>query len=234
LTTSDGPLYQFDTDFQSYIRTYTSGPVVIEETNWSTAILGAPDTDEITVTAVVPPIFQITFPEDNVDDFGNLDPGAVISTTGEPVQFATNAKSGWIAWAKSANQGLTSLTAGYTIPTSGAIDAAPTTLVAGAEGYALDVDINGGAVMDDGNPLCDNSPGDATLVIDPEYNGVGANQGGTLSANFQPIATCAGTTPPNTSAGDIVDLVSRATISFGTPAATDYTDIITVVGAGNF
>jgi hypothetical protein len=71
------------------------------------------------------------------------------------------------------------------------------------------------------------------LAIDAEYNGSGSNQGGTLSANFQPIAACTGASPA-TANGDVITLIERAAIAGATPAGTDYTDIITVVGAGNF
>jgi hypothetical protein len=222
--------YQYDTSVQANITTYlTDGTTQVESTNWSTATIA---NDQITVTAIVPPLFRINFLAGNTDTFGNLDPGTVEASNGVPIQFQTNAKSGWIAWVKDSEQGLTSVSAGgSTIDTAGTVNGAPTQLVAGTEGYVLDVDINGGAVIDDGIPLCSGSNG---VEIDAEYDATQpATHGGTFSADFQPIATCSGT-PPSTTDGDIIELIEYATIAFSTPAATDYADIITVVGAGNF
>jgi hypothetical protein len=204
------------------IHTRTSGgsPAIINETNYATAIIAD---DQIVVSAVVPPNFIFSL-GGNTDAFtSNLDPLNIISTTGVTFSVITNAKSGWIGWVKDSQQGLTSATAGYTIPTAGSVDGATTTLVANGatEGYVLDADIITDAV------------GGCTVGIDPEYDGPATSDGGTLSANFQPVAACTGI-PPATSNGDTVKLIERATIAGGTPAGSDYTDIITVVAAGNF
>jgi hypothetical protein len=88
----------------------------------------------------------------------------------------------------------------------------------GVEGYVLDTD------------LTTDAAGGCTLAIDAEYDGSGSASGGTFASTFEPIAAC----PGGTANSDVVTLIERATISGATPAATDYTDIITVVGAGNF
>jgi hypothetical protein len=75
--------------------------------------------------------------------------------------------------------------------------------------------------------------GGCTVGTDAEYTPGGSSDAGTLSANFQPVASCTGV-PPATSNGDTVKIVERASIAGGTPAGSDYTDVITVVGAGNF
>jgi hypothetical protein len=147
------------------------------------------------------------------------------------VQFKTNAKAGWIAWAKDQYGGIHSTTAGYTILSPGVVGT-PNTLTSGTEGYVMNVSVNGGAVLGDATPLCHLDPGGATLTTDPGLTG-GAAVGGTMTTNFQEIANCSGGIP-STSAGDILMLTERATISYSTPAATDYSDVITVVGAGNF
>jgi hypothetical protein len=68
-----------------------------------------------------------------------------------------------------------------------------------------------------------------------EYNGVSAgnDDGGTFSEVFQVISSCTGGSP-GTASGDTITLKERVAISGATPAATDYTDTITVVAAGNF
>jgi hypothetical protein len=72
--------------------------------------------------------------------------------------------------------------------------------------------------------------------IDAAYNSGSGVGGGVLDTNFQPINACTRdwAPKPGTSDGDVLTLVERATIRGGTPAGSDYSDIITVVGAGNF
>jgi hypothetical protein len=205
---------------QGEIETQTSGSVQIDRT--LIALANVSD-DQIVVTAVVPPTFIFTL-NGNTDSFpSNLDPAAISSTTGRTVTVTTNAKGGWIAWVKDSNtpSGLYSATTNYTIPTAGTINAAPSTLVSGTAGYVLDVD------------LTTPSASGCTLAIDAEYNGTTTSAGGTLSANYQPIAACTGASPA-ISDNAVITLIERAAISAATPAGTDYTDTLTVVGAGNF
>lgn len=200
---------------QAQIATQTAGGAVIDTTPVALASIA---NDQIVVSAVVPPTFSFIL-SGNTDTFTtNLDPASTVSTTGKTVTVLTNAKGGWIAWAKDTQQGLRSATAAYTIPTSGTVDGVPSSLANGTEGYVLDT------------KLTTDAAGGCTLAIAPEYNGTGTAQGGTLSANFQPIAACTG----GTANSDVITLIERATIAGATPAATDYTDTITVVGAGNF
>ena len=200
------------------IHTRTAGAAVIDETNYATSIIAD---DQIVVSAVVPPTFVFTL-SGNTDTFpGNLDPASVLSTAGRTASVITNAKGGWIAWVKDSQQGLFSTTANYKINTAGTVNGAPSTLVAGTEGYVLDTN------------LTTDAAGGCTVAIDPEYDGTGTASGGTLSGTFQPIAACTGA-PPATSNGDVITLIERAAIAGGTPAGSDYTDVLTVVAAGNF
>lgn len=202
---------------QAAIETQTAASAPIDATPIALATIAD---DQILVTAVVPPIFQFTITPDNTEPFSaNLDPSTVISTAGTVVTVNTNAKGGWIAWAKDSEQGLHSTTASYTIPTTGTVNGAPSQLTNGVAGYVMDVD-----ATDTGTSAC-------TATADPEYAATQpTTHGGTLSADFQPIGVCSG----GTSDGDQLTLVERAAIGVTTPAATDYSDIITVVGAGNF
>lgn len=205
-------------NLQGVIETQTSGSVVIDSTSYATATIAD---DQIVVSAVVPPSFYFTL-SGNTDTFTtNLDPASVVSTTGRQVTITTNAKGGWIAWAKDTQQGLYSATTNYKINTAGTVNGAPSSLTGGTEGYVLDTDVTTDAA------------GGCTVASDAEYNGTGTSQGGTFSANFQPVASCTGASPA-TSNGDIITLIERAAIAGATPAGTDYTDVITVVGAGNF
>ncbi|MBW4061787.1 hypothetical protein HJC99_04435 [Candidatus Saccharibacteria bacterium] len=210
------------------ITTLDSGSAVINESEYATSVI---TNDQITVTAVVPPNFQFSL-DGNADTFTtDLSPTSVVSTGGRLASVITNAKGGWIMWAKDSQAGLYSTAANYTIATTGAVDGAPSTLTANGatEGYVMDVvqtvDAAGGCVV----------------AEDPEYYGNDTtggsptnNKGGTLDkTNFQPIASCTGTSPA-TSNGDTIEMIERAIIAGGTPAGSDYSDIITVVGAGNF
>lgn len=171
--------------------------------------------DQIVVTATVGPTFTFVF-GNNSQDLGTLTTGSVSSGGGTTLTITTNAAAGWNAWVKSANTGLTSATASYTINTTGSIDAAPSTLSAGTEGYVLDVDLT-----------TDGGSG-GTVTVAAEYNG-GASAGGTLSTTYQSIASADGP-----ASSDVLTLVPKAAISGLTEAASDYTDTLTVVGAGIF
>lgn len=201
------------------LYTQDAVPTIINQTNWSTSVI---TDDQIVVTAIVPPSFSLTL-DGNTDAFQtNLDPASIISTSGRTVSIVTNAVGGWIAWVKDSQQGLFSATANYKIPTKGTINATPQALTAGTEGYGLVTSITTANV------------GGCTTVVDPEYNGTATNVGA-FSASFQPIGSCTRqTAAPGTSDGDVLSLVERATIRGGTPAGSDYSDILTIVGAGNF
>jgi hypothetical protein len=201
--------------YKTTVETQDSSTAQVDLTKVALRIIAD---DQIVVSATVPPSFAFTL-SGNTDTFTtDLDPGSPLATTGRTVTIATNGPSGWITWVKDSNQGLRSAIAGnYTIATTGTVDAAPSTLVAGTEGYVLDTD------------LTTDAAGGCTVTIDPEYDG-GANAGGTLSATFQPVADCDG----GTSSNDVITIVEKASISGATPAAGDYTDTLTVVGAGRF
>jgi hypothetical protein len=210
------------------VTTSDAVPAIINTSEYATSVI---TNDQITVTAVVPPNFQFSL-DGNADAFlTDLSPTSIVSTGGRLASVITNAKGGWVIWAKDSQQGLYSAAANYTIASTGVIDAAPSTLVANGatEGYVMDVvktiDAAGGCVVSE----------------DPEYFGNDTtggsptnNKGGTLvNTGFQPIASCTGTSPA-TSNGDTIQMTERAIIAGGTPAGSDYSDIITVVGAGNF
>jgi hypothetical protein len=209
--------------------TEAAGAVIVNQTNWATALIAD---DQILVSAVVPPNFSISL-NGNTDTFAaNLDPAVISSTGGRTVTISTNAVGGWIAWARDSNGGLYSTTANYTIDdglknSSGvqqkAVGDPAFALVAGQEGFALDTNLTTDAT--DG----------CTVAIDAAYDNATEDGGGVLSSNFRPIAACTRPgAPPGTSDGDVLTLIERATIRGGTPAGSDYTNTLTIVGAGNF
>ncbi len=195
------------------LSTADSGSTVLDTKSVSVPIIAD---DQIAVTATVAPTFTFVF-GNNSQALGTLSSGSITSGSGTGITVTTNAANGWFAWVKDANAGLTSANASKTIATSGSIDAATSTLSAGTEGYVLDVD------------LTTDAGGGGTVTIDAEYDGDSTAKGGTLSTSFQLIASSGGTAN-----GDVITLIPRAAISGVTPAATDYSDTLTVVGAGRF
>ncbi len=199
------------------ITTLTSGDATVDTKQVATRVIAD---DQIVITAVVPPTFNFTL-SGNTDAFtSSLSVSSVVSTTGVTATLVTNGGNGWIAWVKSANAALSSAAASYTIDSAGdATNATPTTLSTGSEDYVLDVDLT----TDSG------TAGSGTVTVAGEYNGDSTSKGGTLTTGYTKIASADGPTD-----GDVLTLIERATISGMTPAATDYTDTLTVVGAGVF
>lgn len=200
------------------ITTRTSVPATIDTSSYATSVIS---NDQIVVTATVPATFSFAL-SGNADAFTtSLSSSSVVSTTGRTVTIGTNAASGWIAWVKSANAALNSASTAATIATAGSVDNTPTNLDP-TTGYLLDVDIT-----------TDSGTGTGTVTqasnYGAEYAGATTEEGGTLSTSFQPIAASNGTTD-----GDVLTLTERAFISAVQAAATDYTDTLTVIGAGRF
>ncbi len=210
------------------IRTLTAADAVLDTKLVGVRIVDATDAnykyDQITVTGVVPPSFSFNL-SGNTDAFiALLDPAAVTYTSGRTVTISTNAAKGWIVWVKDSDQGLKSVSTPSSVIAStstggGALsDDLVDTAAPGTENFLLDADITTDAA------------GGGAVSIDPDYDGVAAGEGGALSNTvFQQIAKATGTAD-----GDVITLKSLATITGSTPAGDDYTDILTVIGAGNF
>jgi hypothetical protein len=211
----------------------SGGPTISNQTNWAYTVT---TDDSIVISAIVPPNFTIALSA-YADAFtGNLDPTGIVSTTGVTATITTNAVGGWIAWAKDQYKGLHSVAANYTIdsglknpyPTQTknvgdpAFDLVPSGGGVGREGYVMDADITTDAT------------GGCAVAIDAAYSSASGNGGGVLdNTTWRPIGACTGAAPA-TSDGDVLTLIERAVIRGGTPAGSDYTDVITIVGAGNF
>lgn len=200
-------------NLEGIVKTRRAAGVEIDSSKYATAII---TNDQIVVTAVVPPLFYFTL-SGNTDSFtSDLTIANVVSTTGRNVEVRTNAANGWISWVRSANAGLNSVSTGASIATAGTVNGSPSDLNP-TTGYVLDANVNA------------QGGGTGTMVIDGEYDGTTVEEGGTLSTTFQPVASANGTTD-----GDIFTVIERAFISSTQPAATDYTDTLTIVAAGRF
>lgn len=198
--------------YEVTVTTRTSGPVDIDTATIAARVISD---DQVVVSAVVPPSFNFVLDGNATSFTSNLDTGDVIYTTPRTVTITTNATQGWIAWARSSNEGLTSAAAGHTIdsttPGTGA------TLTPGTEGYVLGVDAT------------DASNG-GTVTVVAAYAGTDSDDDGSgLDNAFRQIASADGTAD-----GDVLTLLGKAAINAFTPAGVDYTDTWTIIGAGSF
>lgn len=193
------------------ITTRTSTPTNIDTADYSTVSISD---DQIAVSASVPQSFSFAL-SGNTDALGSLSTGSVTtSPTPRTVTLNTNAASGWMVWARDANTGLTSATAGATIAST--TPGSNSLLSAGTEGYNFGVTTSQGG-------------GSGTITTAAAFDGTSAGQGGGLDTTLRTVATSDGTAQ-----NAVLTLKNNVAINTLTAAATDYTDTITVVGAGLF
>jgi hypothetical protein len=173
--------------------------------------------DQVTVTATVPPSFTMAL-SSNSDPFtANLSTGTVSTTTGVTATINTNAKNGWYLFGSDANAGIRSVTQTKTIAST--TPGTNATLSSGTEGYVTG--LPAGGITQGGGA------GVTSAVAAFASSGLGNGSG--LDLTERQIASSTGT-----ASNAIVTIKEFAAISALTPAATDYTDTITLVGAGSF
>lgn len=193
------------------ITTRTSAPATIDTAEYSTVSISD---DQISVSASVPQSFSFAL-SGNTDALGSLTTGAVTtSPTPRTVTINTNSANGWNVWARDANTGLTSVSASATIAST--TPGTNSTLNGTAEGYNLGVTTTQGG-------------GTGTITTTAPFVGTGAGQGGGLDTSLRTLTSSNGTAQ-----NAVLTLKNNVSISSLTAAATDYTDTITVVGAGLF
>ena len=229
--TTSGTTYCVDLTSATAVTTPIAGeyhPTITMGTDSITEALRIISNDQIVVTASVPPTFNFVL-SGNTDSFtANLSTSSVVSTTGRTVTITTNAATGWSAWVKGLNASSGAATKGalkstsasnFTIPTTNAnaLGSASHTLTNNTQDYGLGVTITTDAANG------------GTVSVDAAYDGSSSKAGVIDPTNFRAIASSNGTAN-----GDVITLTERATIDGSVPAATDYTDTLTVIGAGNF
>ncbi len=193
------------------VTTRTNAPANIDTAGYSTASI---TNDQITVTATVPSTFSFAL-SGNTDALGTLSTSSVTtSPTPRTATVDTNAKNGWAVWAKDANTGLASASASYTIGST--TPGTNSTLVAGTQGY------NTGITSTQGG-------GSGTITVAAPFVGTAAGQGGGLDTSFRTLASSNGT-----ASAAVLTIKNNVAISGITAAASDYTDTITIIGAGLF
>jgi len=206
LTTGSSP----STTNSGSITTYSSGPTQIDTGTYITDTLTG---DQILVTASVPSVFSFVL-SNTTDSLGSLATNTIVSSpTPRTVTINTNAKNGWILWAKDQYGGLESLSQpSDTIPYTSVNNP----LITSAQGYNTGVTVS-------------QTGGTQTPTPAASFTGGTVGKGGDLSTTYATIASNTGT-----SNAAIVTLTNNIVVLPTTPAAADYTDTITLVGAGQF
>lgn len=193
------------------ITTRTSAPATIDTAGYSTASI---TNDQILVTATVPSTFSFALSA-NSDALGTLSTSAVVSSpTPRTATVNTNAKNGWMVWAKDAFTGLNSTTASKTIASTS--PGTNSTLTIGQEGYNTGI-------------TSSQTGGSGAITVAAPFVGTGTGQGGGLDTTLRTLASSNGTAD-----NAVLTIKNNVTINATTPGASDYTDTITVVGAGLF
>jgi hypothetical protein len=216
-------------DLASAVTNPTAGhegeyhPTVTIGTDSSNVAVRIISNDQVVVNAVVPPSFNFAIGgcASNTDNFvSNLTASNPVLTAGCTLTVNTNAKTGWMAWASDSQSGLHSTQAAKTITSS--TPGSNVTLANGIEGYLFGVTNivqgSGAGVASATNAYGNGSGGVAGLY-----------QGSGLDSTTRLIASSTGT-----ASGAVVTVKSAASISALTPAGNDYTDTLTIIGAGSF
>jgi len=213
-----GTLYCFNWTNTAAVSTGTAGAYtgtvatnIDTATPFSTASIAS---DQIAVSATVAPTFTFAI-NVNTDNLGQLATGSVVtSPTPRTATVNTNAKNGWYVWAKDATTGLNSVTTATTIAST--TPGSNSTLAAGSEGY------NTGITQTQ-------TGGSGTITVATGFVGGSIGKGGGLDTTLRTLASSTGTAN-----NAVLTITNNASISSLTLPATDYTDTITLVGAGLF
>lgn len=193
------------------VTTQTAASADIDSSSYSTASIAD---DQVVVTATVPSVFSFAL-SGNTDPLGVLSTSAVTaSPTPRTATVNTNAKSGWTVWAKDANTGLTSANTASTIAST--TPGTNSTLVSGTNGYNTGITTT-------------QAGGAGTITVAAPFVGTATGQGGGLDTSLRALATSTGTADTA-----VLTIKNNVAISPTLPAASDYTDTITIIGAGLF
>lgn len=196
---------------QGTVTTRSAGQANIDTAQYSTASIAD---DQIVVSATVPSVFSFALSA-NTDPLGTLSTSSVTtSPTPRTATVNTNAKNGWMVWARDANAGLSSASAASTIAST--TPGSNSTLSAGTAGYNTGITTT-------------QASGSGTLTTAPGYVGTNAGQGGGLDTTLRTLVSSNGTADTA-----VLTIRNNVAINSTTPAASDYTDTITIIGAGLF
>jgi hypothetical protein len=198
--------------YQLTITTYTASTAV-DTQNQAIDVLSS-GANAYTITGTVGQTFTLG-ESGNTDTFpSNLSSSAYTTSNGVTWAVSTNAKSGWDAYVIDSTAGLHSAQAGHTINTAATGAAYNFASNQGAENYGLGIyTVTGGTTAN-------------SYYTDTGHAGTGS---GLSTSTYYLIAS-----DTAAAASDTFKTVELANISTTTPPATDYSDTITVIGAGSF
>jgi len=179
------------------------------------SVLTAGTNNTISVTATVPQSFTLSL-SGNTDAIGTLTASNPTTSTGITATVSTNATNGLGLWAYDTNTGLHSANASHTLASTSPGSGSLQTLSNGAEGYVTNV-----AYLSD-------SAGTAPTTTTPFTSGTAYTGDG---LNTTPAEIASGTAPVSAAQLKIKESAEMSNI---TPEATDYSDSVTIVGAGSF
>jgi hypothetical protein len=185
-------------------------PVILTDaSDTATSAIDVITNDQVVVSATVPATFTMAL-SGNTDTLGSLSSTTLSTSGGVTATISTNGNYGWYLWAEDSYAGLHSTSQAKTIAT---VATGSNVIMNGAklgtEAYALGV-----------------TTADATT----NYADAGGITGGGLSTTaYNEIAS--GNAAVSGATATVKEL---ADISATTPAATDYSDTVSLVGAGSF
>lgn len=193
------------------VTTRTSAPATIDTGSYTTVSVSS---DSISVSATVPQSFTYSL-NNTSDSLGSLSSSSVTpSPSPRTLTINTNASNGWVAWALDASTGLHSNNASKTIAST--TPGSNSTLSTNSEGYNMGV-------------TSSQTSGSGTITVAAPFVGGSLGKGGGLDATVRTIASSTGTAN-----NAVLTLTNNASISSTTPAASDYTDTITLPAAAMF
>jgi hypothetical protein len=201
------------------VTTQATGPATIDASTFVTSTIAD---DTIDVTATVPQAFSFAL-SGVTDALGTLSTGSVTtSPTPRTVTVNTNAKNGWLVWAKDNFGGLCAASVGTCTANAQTTQLNTTATGSNRTLSAGTSDVNFG--------ITQTQTSGGTVTVAAAFVGTAAGQGGGLSSTaLQTLVSSDG--PANNA---VLTMKYNAAIDGIEAAATDYTDTVTVVGAGLF
>lgn len=210
--------------YSTSVESQNSGGTAIDTTIAPVYIYGGPggvtsNADQVTVNASVAANFSFSLSA-NTDTIPAADPTAIQTSAGVSMVVGTNSPLGYTAYVKSANGALNSASTSGTVPT-GTFNGTPDALTPLGT-------ISKYTFVPSTGTVCSTCTG--SITYDGEYAGIGATTGGSFNgSNFASFVSRNGYTN-----ADTITLKERLAVTNIVPYASDYTDTLTIVAAGNY
>lgn len=213
--------------YNNYVSSLNGSSTPIDTTTTPTYITSSTG-DQVTVTAAVAPSFSFSL-SSTADDFSSTpaDPNTTVDSNGVTMSVGTNSPLGYTAYVKSQNGQLQSSAHPGTPITTGTYNAAADTITHPTSTLY-------GFIPTTGAPA---TTATGSLVYDDEYSdGAGgyitaANKAGSFNTtNYASFVSRQG----GYTSGDSITLKERVAVNSAIQASNDYSDVLTIVAAGNF